>query len=264
MIGSDNALRTIRTHLLVPAIVQQNHIPTPNLLANFSLDHSSRRRIPVVPGDVPHHRYQPELASNAQHSRPPPPERWTKKIGHLHASIPQRSRALSKLTSDLSFALENQQRMSLRMISNRMSRLRNLAHDIRPLSHIASDQKKSRAHSVPGKNIEQSQRMPIVWAIIVSKRQLSRTGSKACECFPVPLRSRHHRLIACGNGRSRANCSSGKSEHVRILKDFQFSMRTTVREINLSSRKSARHPEVPRFHQRDDRSPYAQSRPRCS
>jgi hypothetical protein len=57
-----------------------------------------------------------------------------------------------------------------------MSLLGNCGHDIRPLPHISSNQKKGSANIVFGQDIEQIQSLWIVWPIIERKGKLFRAA----------------------------------------------------------------------------------------
>ena len=80
--------------------------------------------------------------------------------------------AIHDFFSDVRAGPEDQQRVSERVVPDHMALLRDFAHDVRSLPHIASNQKERRANVVPGQNIEQMQRVWIVGAVIEGQRDL--------------------------------------------------------------------------------------------
>ena len=74
--------------------------------------------------------------------------------------------------------------MSEGVVPDHMSGLHQFANDVRPLLHIASDQKKRGVNIVPGQNVQQAQGVRIVGPIIVGERQLLRSAAQSGEGWP--------------------------------------------------------------------------------
>ena len=79
-IRGDHRLRAVRPHLLVSAVMQQDHIPASNVLGDFLFDHRGRRAVPVVAGDVPQDGFKAEFASNAEYGGAAASEGWAEEI----------------------------------------------------------------------------------------------------------------------------------------------------------------------------------------
>src|SRR6266550_4182055 len=98
--------------------------------------------------------------------------------------------------------------MSEGVVSDRMPGANELAHNIGPLTHVASDQKKCRMDLMFREHFQQAQCVGIIGAIIVRKCQLLRSAPQPSERPSIPLPGWRHRLVSS----SCDCCSGGKSE----------------------------------------------------
>ena len=67
---SANGRRTVGAERSVTSIVQQNYVSTADLRTDFLLDKFRRSRLPVVPGYIPHDRFETQLPGDPKHCRP--------------------------------------------------------------------------------------------------------------------------------------------------------------------------------------------------
>ncbi len=176
MIGGNYRLGTVGAHLLVPTIVQQDHVAAANLFCDFTLDFRGWRGVPVVAGDVPHDWLEAKFARHAEHGWTASAERRAEEIGIFAYRILQSRAALLKLAPDVTFAFESEQRMREGVIADDVAGLDNLAGDFRALLYVASDQKKSRLNTVSGENFQQAQGMKIIGTVVVSQGELPRAA----------------------------------------------------------------------------------------
>src|ERR1700732_4573423 len=93
--------------------------------------------------------------------------------------------------------------MAESMVADHVPGLSQLAHDIRPLLHVAPDKKKRCLHIMLGKGFEQAKRMRVIRTIVVSQRQLPASRFESGKRLPIPLPPRSHRLVAESNRRYR-------------------------------------------------------------
>ena len=98
-IGSDHRLRAIRSHLLVPAVVQQDHVAAANLLSDFALDDGCWRRVPVIARDIPHDRLEAKFTRDAEHRRAASSERRAEEIGVFADCVLQRGAAFGEFAA---------------------------------------------------------------------------------------------------------------------------------------------------------------------
>src|SRR5208283_578948 len=152
-----------------------------------------------------------------------PAERWAEKIGMFSDSVFKCSATAGQFSPDCSLALEGQQGMGEGVISNNVAGLHNFADDFGLLLNVASDEKESCVHVLPGEDFEQAQRVWIVGPVVVGERELPGSTGEAGEGAAIPLPGGRHRLVA----RCRQRCSGGRSreygsEHGRILKDCRL------------------------------------------
>ena len=103
------------------------------------------------------------------------------------------------------------------MVADNVSGPENFAGDLRTLLHIASDQKKSRMHIMPGEDFQQAQRVSIIGTVVVRQRNLSRPARQSRERFSIPLPRRRHRLVTGGDRGRGGNGSQGEREHEGIV-----------------------------------------------
>src|SRR5205823_6448744 len=105
--------------------------------------------------------------------------------------------------------------MAERVIANDMPAFRDFCHDIRPLANVAPNKKKRRADIMLREDIEQLERMRIVWAIIKGERNLFRPARQAGEGTPEPLSGGSQGLVP-QDSRS-GSTGNGRSQHGRKL-----------------------------------------------
>src|SRR5580692_8157376 len=103
--------------------------------------------------------------------------------------------------------------MAESMIANDMPGLRQLESDIRPLLCVSPDQKKRRLRVVPGQNLQQTERVRVVGAVVENQRQLPASRSHSAKRSTVPLPGRRHGLIASGNRRCHGTSSEDEATH---------------------------------------------------
>ena len=104
------------------------------------------------------------------------------------------------------------------MVTYDVAGLNNCADDLWTLLDVAADQKKSCVHAVFGKNIEQSQSVRVVGAVVVSQCELARGARESGESLAIPLTCRRHGLVTGGDdGRGANRASQGEGEHVGIV-----------------------------------------------
>ena len=104
------------------------------------------------------------------------------------------------------------------MIADNVAGLDNLAHDVRTLLHVASNQKKSCVNPVPGEDLQQTQGVRIVGAVVVSQRNLARSARQSRESASIPLPRRRHGLITRrSSSRSRDGTGQSKPKHAGIV-----------------------------------------------
>lgn len=94
------------------------------------------------------------------------------------------------------------------VIADHVAGLHEVADDVGALLDIAADQKKSRADVVTRKNLQQAKGVRVVWAVVVSERELLHPTRKAGECAAVPLAGGRHRLVASGEQGANADQST--------------------------------------------------------
>src|SRR5579864_3179996 len=108
------------------------------------------------------------------------------------------------------------------VISDSVSRFDNLACNVGALLYVATDQKKSCMHAIPGKNIQQVQSVGIVGTVIIGERDLLAAARQAGERWAEHLPRRRHRLIPRSNRGDRGGSSQFNEEHAGILKDCRL------------------------------------------
>src|SRR5579862_7989232 len=97
------------------------------------------------------------------------------------------------------------------MIADDVTRFDDLASDVRTLLHVSPDQKKSRAHVIPGKNFQQTQRVRFIGTVVIGERDLLAASGEASERPPIPLTGGRHRLISCSDCGERRTTRDRKS-----------------------------------------------------
>src|SRR5258708_30637446 len=101
------------------------------------------------------------------------------------------------------------------VVSDNMSSLHQFANDVRPLLHVAPDQKKRGVKIVAGQHVQQALGMGVVGSVIVRKRQLLGLAAWPGEGTAKPLAGRRHRLVARGG----SGGSSGGGDDVGVHAD---------------------------------------------
>lgn len=225
----NHRLRPIRAHRLVSTIVQQNDVSAfrMNLPSNFALDHRCGGSVPVIAGHVPHHRFKPKLARNAQGRRTPSTKRRAKQIRMRSNRILQSPTAISQLAPCLRARLEDQQGMRKSVIADNVPRVCNRACNVRPFTHKAANHKERRMHVMFRQHLQQTQRMRVVRSIVEGQRQLPGShlaGSHVVvsarargEGAPKPLSGRRHRLVANCASRRRGRQSDKSRKHKGMI-----------------------------------------------
>ena len=219
------------------AVVQQNHIASANLLADFFFYVFRRLSLPVPTSHVPHHRLQTKRAYDFQSARPASSKRRTKKPGMLSHRIHQGQLAIPQLHRGLARRSKDQIRMAESMIANHVSCLNQLTCDIRPLLHVAPDQKKCCLHVVPGQNLQQTQRVWVVRTIVESQRQLPGSPLQPGKSPTTPLPGRRHRLVASRDGRCcyETRADDEATHNVAIVNCFSASVTLGCTGVTLPS-----------------------------
>src|ERR1700756_1963272 len=136
----------------------------------------------------------------------------------LANSVLQCVAAFGKFSSNFASAFEDEQGMREGMVAHEVSGFDDLPYYFRPLLHKASDQKKSCAYIVLGKDVLQTQGVRIVWPVVVGEGDPFGATSQAGERVAVPLSRRRHGLIPHGS-KCGSDCRPGEhgSEHGRIV-----------------------------------------------
>src|SRR5207253_723330 len=99
-----------------------------------------------------------ELTHNSKHRRPPCSPRRTKQIRMLSYSVSDRITAQLNFFADALTAVKRQKRMTKSMVPDHMPLFRDLAHNVRSLLHVATDQKKCCPNVILCQNLEQIER----------------------------------------------------------------------------------------------------------
>src|ERR1700688_617644 len=199
------------------AVVQQNYVAASNLLCDLPFDHSGRWRTPVVARHIPHYRLKAQFAGDAKDRGAASAKGRTEKIRMPANGALQCVAAFGKFLSNFASALEDQQWMREGMVAHDVSGFDDLPYDFRPFLHIASDQKKSCAHIVLGKDVQQTQGVRIVWPVVVRERDPFAATWQAGERAPVPLSRRRHGLIPRGSNGGDSGPREHCSKHGRIV-----------------------------------------------
>src|SRR6202140_1202982 len=183
------------------AVVQQNYVAASNLLCDLPFDHSGRWRTPVVARHIPHYRLKAQFAGDAKDRGAASAKGRAEQIRMPANGALQCVAAFGKFLSNFASAFEDQQWMREGVVAHDVSGFDDLPYDFRPLLHIASDQKKSCAYAVLGKDVQQTQGVRIVWPIVVVEGDQLGAAWQARERAPVPLSRRGHGLITRGSNR---------------------------------------------------------------
>lgn len=233
-----DCVRSIGSEFSMSAVVKQHHIAASNTPADLAFNIFGRRRIPIEPGDVPHHRSKSQLPCDAEHRRPARAPWRTEQIRMLAYGVGERSLALREFVPNSGSRLQSQKGMSERVIANNVPSPCDLSCDIGPLLHIAPDHKKSRTNLVAGEDVQQIKRMRIVGPVVESERNLSRRPSQSTKGAPHPLAGRCHGLVSGSNG-SCCRQSNCQFQHGRIMRrDCRIVESTNRRIWELTRRQS--------------------------
>ncbi len=179
MISGDHRLGAVGAHLLMPAIVQQDHITAANLFRDLVFDRRGWRRVPVVTRNVPHDWLQAQFSGYAKHGGAASPEGRTKEIGGSADRILQSIAALGEFLPDFGFALEDQKRMSEGVVTDNVAGLDDLAGNLGLLLDVASNQEKSGVHVVLCEDFQQAQGVRVVGAVVVASARFGASQGRA-------------------------------------------------------------------------------------
>src|SRR5664279_2024371 len=116
-----DAAAAVDAHAHMRAVVQQDDIATANLALGARNDFLSRLRFPVVTGDVPHHRLQPEGSHRAQRRRTPPATRRPEDLRFHAGGIKDGLSGLHQLAAQLGRLGKNQVGMAPGMAADGMT-----------------------------------------------------------------------------------------------------------------------------------------------
>src|SRR5262249_54241413 len=95
--------------------------------------------------------------------------------------------AVGQFTADFGGAFEKQERGRESGIRNHVTGLHENADDVWALLRVAPVQKKSGLLVVTRENLQQAERVRVVWSVVVGERELLRAWRKAGEGVSVPL-----------------------------------------------------------------------------
>src|SRR5258707_9018799 len=109
MIRGEDGLRAVRTHLCMTTVMQQDHVSATNLHCDLLFDDAGRWRIPVVASHVPHDRFEPQFAGDAQDCRAASSERRTEEIAMFPDRVVQSGVAFTQFLTNLRATLEDHQ-----------------------------------------------------------------------------------------------------------------------------------------------------------
>jgi hypothetical protein len=159
-------------------------------------------------------------------------------------SVSDRLTALQDFLSHARIRLKDEKRMRECMVPDQVAAFSDLCRNFRPLAHVPSDKKKRCENVVLSQNIEQIQRVRIIWPIVKGERDLLRSTRQSVKRSPEPLAGGRHRLIS---GNSCSYCSgNSNAKHAGIvnaadeLPDLRIDGLPEIRQsINPSIRKSA-------------------------
>lgn len=154
------------------AVMQQDYVSSRHSTAHFSLDCFCGIRVPVESRDVPHDGFKAHFPRDPQYRRAAPAKRWTKDPRVISDRIRQCLLAFFHLDSTLYRTLENQQWMREGVVAYRVSGVRHFTNDVWPHAHITANHKERRFDIMLCKYFEKTQRVRIVWAVVIRERQL--------------------------------------------------------------------------------------------
>jgi hypothetical protein len=219
------------------AVVQQNHIASANLLADFFFYVFRRLSLPVPASHIPHHRLQTKRSHDFQSTRPASSKGRPKKSRMRSRRIRQDLLTILQLRLRLARRRKDQIRMAESMIANNVSCPHQLEGDIRPLLDIAPDQKKCCLHVVSSQNLQQTQGVWVVRTIVESQRQLPGSPLQPGKSPTIPLPGRSHGLVASRDSRGRSEtCADDQATHnVAIVNCFSASVTLGCTGVTLPS-----------------------------
>jgi len=167
VVGGDDGLGAVCAHLLVAAVVEQDHVASTNARGHFSFDHSCGRGIPIVARYTPHYWLKAKFACQAKDGWAAASERRTEEIGMSADGFQDGGAALGEFTTDLGFGFDDEQRMSEGVVADEVAGSGDFAGDFGALLNVAADEEKSRSNIVAGEDVEQSEGMGVVGAVVV-------------------------------------------------------------------------------------------------
>src|ERR1022692_3362041 len=185
------------------AVVQQNDIAAANLALGARDDFLSRLRFPVVTGDVPHTRLQPEGSHRAQRGRTAAAERRPEDLRFHPGGVKDGLSGLRKLAAQLGRRCKDQVGMAPGMAANGMTGGDQGARDLGLLLNILSNEEKCGLHAMAFQHLDHAPGVGIVGPVVVGERQQARAGPEADECRAIELRGGRHGLVAPHAGQPR-------------------------------------------------------------
>ena len=94
--------------------------------------------------------------------------------------------------------LEDQQRVGEGVVADGVAGFGDVASNVGALLHVASDQEKSGMNLVLGQDLQQTQSVRVVGAVVVGECDLPGSARHPGESSTTPLAAGSHRLISTG------------------------------------------------------------------
>ncbi len=210
-------MRAVGADLFVASIVEEDDIAAANLPGDLAFDYGGRRGVPVIAGDVPHDRFEVEFAGYAENGGAASAEGRTEEIGMLADGILECGFTLGEFLPDFRFGFEYEKRMGEGVIADDVAGLDNFSGDLRMLTHVAADEKKSRMDAVQGKDFKKALGMGVVGSVVVGEGDLASAARRAAESFSVPLPGRRHGLVTRRDRRGESGAGDDVAEHGSIV-----------------------------------------------
>ena len=113
-------------------------------------------------------------------------------MGVIAESVLQGAATAAEFLANFSATLEGQKGVGEGVVAKDVAGLDDLADDLGPLLNVASNQKKSRVYLMLGEDIQSTQGVRIVGAIVVGECELLRPAGETREGASVPLSGGRH------------------------------------------------------------------------
>ena len=160
-------------------VQQQVRAPSPAAVANDSLlevceDGVGADGIPVVTGDIPHHRREIQLARDAQDRRAARAEWWAEEADGVSREVFEEPIAVGKFLANAGRALECKLRMRHCVVRDEMARGGDVAHELRLLADKVADEEECGANVVLCKELEELRCAGWVRAVVVGEGEFVR------------------------------------------------------------------------------------------